>query len=205
MRTILQIGLFCACVVRQETFQWQCIPLRTASEKAKGHSGEFGQMCFKIAVSPSNPNHIAIGTGEVNEIECEPQDGVQVYVTFRGGIWVFDGKKWKRKGEKDGLAPDQFGALNFFYIAVDSTHPNIIYAGQNHCWRGIARGIFRSTDYGEHWENITGNLGPELTVWAITVSPYDGTVCLGTDYGNWKLSWGKEYFQTKSHRAQLDE
>jgi ligand-binding sensor domain-containing protein len=54
-------------------------------------------------------------------------------------------------------------------------------------WRGVARGIFRSTDSGEHWENITYNLGPDLTVWGITVSPHDGTVWLATDYGNWKL------------------
>ncbi len=122
------------------------------------------------------------------DIDVDPRDADRVYAaTAYGGVWIFDGKRWTRRGEKDGLEKDFFGAMIFKRIAVDPVHPNVVYAGQNHSWRGAARGIFRSTDYGRTWRNISGNLGPDLTVWAITVSPHDGTVWLGSDYGNWRL------------------
>jgi photosystem II stability/assembly factor-like uncharacterized protein len=125
--------------------------------------------------------------GPLYEIDVDPRNPDRLYAAAHTGVWVFDEKNWSKRDERHGLEKDNFGAMKFSKVAVDPTHPNIIYAGQNHCWRGTARGIFRSTDSGEHWENINGNLGPDLTVWAITVSPHDGTVWLGTDYGNWKL------------------
>ncbi|NOY81434.1 MAG: hypothetical protein GXP31_10575 [Kiritimatiellaeota bacterium] len=125
----------------------------------------------------------------VVEIDVSPRDPDRVYAaTFYGGVYVFDGKTWSARGESAGLEKDAFGAMIFQRIAVDPVHPEVVYAGQNHCWRGAARGVFRSTDGGRTWRNISGNLGPDLTVWAITVSPHDGTVWLGTDYGNWRLA-----------------
>jgi photosystem II stability/assembly factor-like uncharacterized protein len=126
--------------------------------------------------------------GSLGEVDVDPKDPNRLYAASHTGVWVFDGKGWTVRNEQHGLEKDFSGALNFSKLAVDPTRPNVVYAGQMHCWRGTARGIFRSTDSGEHWENVTGNLGPDLTVWAITVSPHDGTVWLGTDYGNWKLT-----------------
>jgi ligand-binding sensor domain-containing protein len=125
--------------------------------------------------------------GSLGEIDVDPHNPDRVYAASHRGVWIFDGQHWTVRNDQHGLEKDAFGALNFSTIAVDPTRPNVIYAGQRHSWRGTARGISRSTDRGEHWENITRNLGPDLTVWAITVSPHDGTVWLGTDYGNWKL------------------
>lgn len=122
------------------------------------------------------------------EIDVDPRNPDRVYTTvYNSGIAVFDGRAWTVRDERHGLERDFFGNLSFHQIAVDPTHPNIIYAGQNKFGQAFANGIFRSTNYGEHWENITGNLGTELNVWAITVSPHDGTVWLGTDYGNCSL------------------
>ena len=129
----------------------------------------------------------------IPEIDVDPRDPDRVYAaTYYGGIWVYDGEDWAARGEPDGLEKDFFGAMIFQRLAVDPRRPNVIYAGQNHCWRGAARGISRSTDYGRTWHNINGNLGPDLTVWAITVSPHDSSVWLGTDYGNWRLVGPKE-------------
>ncbi len=133
------------------------------------------------------PGKITTDTFTYREIDVDPGNPDRLYAAGATGVWVFDGTTWSLRNERNGLERNAFGELYFRSIAVDPTRPNVIYAGQNECWRGIARGIFRSTDYGDHWENISGNLGPDLTVWAITVSPHDGTVWLGTDCGNWKL------------------
>jgi len=62
----------------------------------------------------------------------------------------------------------------------------VVYAGQNVCWRGVGRGVYRSTDHGRTWRNLNLNLGDDLTVWGISVTP-DGTAWLGTDHGTFKL------------------
>jgi photosystem II stability/assembly factor-like uncharacterized protein len=132
------------------------------------------------------PGKIISSTFTNRDLDVDPEDPDRVYAAVDSGIWVFEGNGWSLRDEHNGLERNFFGDLCFRTIAVDPTRPSIIYSGQCESWRGVARGIFRSTDYGDHWENITGNLGPDLTVWAITVSPYDGTVWLGTDYGNWR-------------------
>lgn len=124
----------------------------------------------------------------VYDIDVDPRDPERVYAaTGYGGVWVHDATGWAARGVEHGLERDAFGALVFQCVAADPTRPGRVYAGQNHCWRGTARGVYMSDDYGASWRNITANLGPDLTVWAITVSPHDGTVWLGTDYGNWRL------------------
>ncbi|MCF6310840.1 MAG: hypothetical protein L3J39_00155 [Verrucomicrobiales bacterium] len=117
-----------------------------------------------------------------------PKDPNRIYAaTEHSGVLIYDGQSWTKRGVGDGLEKDFFGKMIFSTVAVDPRHPEVVYAGQNHSWRGLARGIFRSTDSGSSWKNISGNLGPDLNVWSIAVSPHDSTVWLGTDYGNWRL------------------
>ena len=78
-------------------------------------------------------------------------------IASKSGIWVFNGSNWTIRNEQHGLTKNIFGHLTFQFIAVDPLNPNIIYAGQNECWSGISAGIFRSTDYGQTWENINFN------------------------------------------------
>lgn len=125
--------------------------------------------------------------GGFRDLDVDPSDPDRLYAAGDNGVWVFDGNGWSVRGVADGLEKNVFGSLAFSSIAVDPTRPSTVYAGQLENWRGISRGIFRSTDSGRHWKNITANLGPDLSVWAITVSPHDGTVWLGTDIGSWKL------------------
>lgn len=131
-----------------------------------------------------------INTWDFGEMDVDPADQNRLYAASNSGVWVFDGKGWTVRDEKHGLKRNLFGDFCFRSIAVDPTRPEVIYAGQMECWRGLAGGIFRSTDSGQTWENINLNFGSGLTVWAITVSPHDGTVWLATDYGNWKLPPG---------------
>ncbi len=126
-------------------------------------------------------------TGGLRDLDVSPVNPDRLYAANGLGVWVFDGEEWSVRGEADGLEKNAFGSYAFARIAVDPTHPRTVYAGQLEGWGGVSRGIFRSTDGGGHWTNISANLGPELSVQAITVSPHDGTVYLATDYGNWKL------------------
>ena len=123
----------------------------------------------------------------IRNIEVDPQNPDRLYAVGDGKIWIYNGIEWSPRGEADGLERDFFGRAIFERIAVDPRNPNIIYVGQRQ-WKGPGLGVFRSTDYGESWENINWNMPTDFNVWSISVSPYDSTVWLGTDHGNWRMN-----------------
>jgi hypothetical protein len=129
--------------------------------------------------------------GEIKDIDVDPLDSDWVYAAGVGGVWVHDGSSWTRKGTADGLEVDVFGGLHFALVAADPRTPGVVYAGQNVCWRGVARGVFRSLDHGRTWRNLNLNLGNDLTVWGISVTPA-GTAWLGTDHGTFRLAKNAE-------------
>jgi len=120
------------------------------------------------------------------DIDVDPLDQNRVYVAGDSGVWVYDGSSWAGRGAAAGLEADAFGAMPFRVIAADPAQPGVVYAGQRHSWRGVAHGVFRSTDFGQTWQDFNLNFGAELTVWSITVSP-QGVAWLGTDHGNFRL------------------
>jgi photosystem II stability/assembly factor-like uncharacterized protein len=125
----------------------------------------------------------------VNEIDVDPLDPDRIYVASQVGLYIYDDKraKWLKRGEESGLSKDHFGWLSFKCVAVDLVHPEVVYTGRWAPGKGHSNGIFRSVDYGKTWENITYNLGPEITIWSVSVSPHDGTVFLGSSHGTWKM------------------
>jgi photosystem II stability/assembly factor-like uncharacterized protein len=127
--------------------------------------------------------------GEVKDIDVDPLNPDGIYAVGVGGVWVYDGAGWSRRGTADGLEHDTFGGLHFASVAADPRTPGVVYAGQNVCWRGVARGVYRSTDHGRTWRNLNLNLGDDLTVWGVSVTP-DGTAWLGTDHGS-PSGWSK--------------
>jgi photosystem II stability/assembly factor-like uncharacterized protein len=137
-----------------------------------------------------NPLPGSITSITFRDVDVDPVDPDRLYAASDFGVWVFDGTGWSVRDARHGLATTAYGNLNYHSIAVDPTRPGVVYTGQNESWVDVAEGVFRSMDGGDSWQNITLNLGPDLTVWAITVSPHDGTVWLGTDDGNWKLPPG---------------
>lgn len=125
---------------------------------------------------------------DVNEIVIDPENQDRIYVaTLWTGIYIWEENQWGRKTETDGLEKDQFDSLSTRNLTIDPNHPNVIYAGRWISFKGHANGIFRSLDFGKTWENITYNLGPEFTTWAISVNPNNGYVYLGSSHGTWKL------------------
>ena len=122
----------------------------------------------------------------VYEIAVAPDDQDRLYVATTSGIWVYHGGRWRQRGPRDGLAKDAFGWLFVKCICVDPNNPKVIYAGRWAPSRGQSNGIFRSTDGGITWKNISWNLGPELSVGSVSVSPLDSAVYIGTSLGTWK-------------------
>ena len=94
-----------------------------------------------IAVAPSDPNIIYVGTGEP-DIRSQHSYGIGVFKSTDAG------KTW----HSIGLAETrQIGK-----IVVDPADPNRVYvAALGHVYKANPeRGVFRSTDGGAHWKKI---------------------------------------------------
>jgi photosystem II stability/assembly factor-like uncharacterized protein len=92
-----------------------------------------------IALAPSNPNLVWVGTGESN-----PRNDV---ITGKGVYFSPDaGTTWKFMGLRD--------AGQISNIAIDPHDPNIVVVGVlGHVWGpNSERGVFRTTDGGKTWQ-----------------------------------------------------
>ncbi|NIA11794.1 MAG: hypothetical protein GWP10_19235 [Nitrospiraceae bacterium] len=124
----------------------------------------------------------------VTDIAIAPDNPDRMYLATSNGLWIFDGKKWLLRNANHGLDKDFFGMCYISSVAVDPNHPKVIYVGRQAPGHGRSNGVFRSTDGGTTWKNISWNLGPELTIWSVSVSPIDSIVYLGTSLGTWKYT-----------------
>jgi photosystem II stability/assembly factor-like uncharacterized protein len=94
-----------------------------------------------IALAPSNPSLIWVGTGEKN-----PRNDI---ITGKGVFFSSDaGATWKFMGLRD--------AGQISNIVIDPHDPNTVYVGVfGHLWGPNAeRGVFRTTDGGKHWDKV---------------------------------------------------
>jgi photosystem II stability/assembly factor-like uncharacterized protein len=94
-----------------------------------------------VAVSPSHPDIVWVGTGEATaRNSVAPGDGV--YKSEDAG------KTWKNMG----LAETRFISR----IAIDPVNPDIVYvAAQGHLWGpNEERGVYRTQDGGKTWKKV---------------------------------------------------
>ncbi|MCU1286221.1 MAG: BNR/Asp-box repeat protein [Acidobacteriales bacterium] len=94
-----------------------------------------------IALAPSNPNIVWVGTGESN-IRNDVSTGKGVYMsTDAGNTWRFMGLK-------------NVGQIS--NILIDPNNSNTVFVGAiGHAWGPNAdRGVFRTTDGGKNWEKV---------------------------------------------------
>ena len=103
-----------------------------------------GQKSYSIgsvAIDPTNPNIIWVGTGENSN---------HYNVTYGDGVYKSEdgGKSWTNMGLTES---EHIGA-----IVVDPNNPNIIFAAAMGSLRrsGGNRGVYRSTDGGKNWERV---------------------------------------------------
>ena len=100
-----------------------------------------------IAVAPSDPKRIYVGTGE-SDIRSDLSSGNGVYRSSDGGT------TWTHLGLDDTR---QIGR-----IVIDPHNPNIVYVGAlGHAYGpNEQRGVYKSVDGGSHWNKVLDE-GPE--------------------------------------------
>lgn len=110
-----------------------------------------------IAVAPSNPKIVYVGTGEPN---------IRNDIAFGDGVWRSDdgGKNWRHLG-LDGTA-------QIAQIAVDPRDPNVVYVAAvgDPFAPGPDRGIYVSRDGGKHWSRALYT-GPTTGASTMAISP----------------------------------
>ena len=94
-----------------------------------------------LAVAPSNPDVIYVGTGE-SDFRSDLTYGNGVYKSTDGG------RTWKNIGLKD--------SRHISRIAIDPQNPDVVFvAAMGSAYGpGAERGVFRSTDGGSTWQKI---------------------------------------------------
>lgn len=128
-----------------------------------------------IAVAPSNPNILYVGTGE-SDMRSDIAQGNGMYKSTDGG------KTWSHIG----LADSQQIAM----IRVDPHNPNRVFvAALGHPYGPNAeRGVFRSLDGGKTWKKV---LGPNADTGAIdlTFKPGDANVIYASLWQTRRPPW----------------
>jgi photosystem II stability/assembly factor-like uncharacterized protein len=110
-----------------------------------------------IAVAPSDPNIVYVGTGEP-DIRSQHSYGIGVFKSTDAG------KTWHSIGL---VATRQIGK-----IVVDPADPNLVYvAALGHPYKANhERGVYRSTDGGAHWTKILSNAKDPDNVGAVDLA-----------------------------------
>lgn len=113
-----------------------------------------------IAVAPTNPNLLYAGTDDGNVWRSE--DGGTTWQNVTGGL------------------PDRWVTR----LAPDPTNDRVVYATFSGLrWRSAEPHVFRSTDRGQTWQDISANL-PDAPVNAFAVDPrFPQLLYLGSDVG----------------------
>ena len=131
-----------------------------------------------IAVAPSNPSVIYVGTGEP-DIRSQHSYGIGMYKS------VDEGKTWTPIGlEKTS----QIGR-----IVVDPTNPNRVYVtALGHVYNANPdRGVYRSTDGGAHWKKVLFNTSDPENVGAIdlAIDPKDPKILYASLWATRRPPW----------------
>ncbi len=158
-----------------------------------------------IAVAPSDPSVIYIGTGE-DDIRADMIPGDGMFKSTDGG------KTWHRDGLRD--------THSMSVIVVDPKNPDVVYAASmGHVFvPGPHRGVFKSTDGGKTWKKIlfvnnkTGAIDlvmdpnhPNVlyaTMWQAQRMPW-GLISGGPGSGIYKSTDGGAHWTNISHHPGL--
>ena len=146
-----------------------------------------GDGVFKTTDAGKTWTYIGLAdTRQIGRVRVHPKNPDIVYVAALGHVWGPNAERGVFKSENGGKSwrkvlfqSDSAGAVD---LTMDPNDPNVLYASFWHAYRtpwklvsgGTGSGIFKSTDGGETWANITRNPGLPAGVLGkigITVSP----------------------------------
>ena len=128
-----------------------------------------------LAVSPSNPETVWVGTGEAN-IFRSSNPGCGIWKTTDGG------ETWEHKGLEETFTISR--------ILVHPENPDVVYvAASGHEWtRNKERGLYKTTDGGENWE-LVFHKGEETALNDMVMDPRDPDVIYITTWQRTRLKW----------------
>jgi len=127
----------------------------------------------------STPEQVStINFGKITSIDiAKSSHGNTIYLGATGGIWVSQdrGVSWNKTNPKGALYTNT-------QVTVDPHNDAIAYASFQTAGK-YGRPMYRTTDYGHTWTEISGNL-PHGTVYDVIVDPtYSSTLYVSTDFG----------------------
>ena len=151
-----------------------------------------------VAVAPSAPQTVWVGTGEANTRQSSSW-GDGVYKSTDAG------KTWTNMGLKDTRSIGR--------IVIDPTNADVVYvAAQGHLWGPNAeRGVFKTTDGGRTWKKVLfvdENTGANDLV----IDPVNPQVLYAATYQRQRTAWGfngggpgSGIYKTIGRRRDVDE
>ncbi|MCC6220815.1 MAG: hypothetical protein IT291_06215 [Deltaproteobacteria bacterium] len=133
---------------------------------------------------------VPIGTSstKIGKFAAKPGNRDVLYIPSSGfGLNIINGNQRSLKNSAAGITDFSGG---WGLVAVDPKNANNIYVGIRREY-GFSTGIYKSTDGGNTFANINGNLGTYFSVYYLNVNPVDSSVWMGTGGGGiWKLPVG---------------
>jgi photosystem II stability/assembly factor-like uncharacterized protein len=131
-----------------------------------------------VAVAPSDPNIVYVGTGEP-DIRGQHSYGIGMFKSLDAG------KTWTQIGLE---RTRQIGR-----IVIDPANPNRVYvAALGHVYEGNPeRGVYRTTDGGTHWKKVLFNASDPNNVGAIDIAidPKDSKVLYASLWATRRPPW----------------
>jgi photosystem II stability/assembly factor-like uncharacterized protein len=121
----------------------------------------------------------------INQIVAPSADTLLLATTR--GVYRIEKDQIELRDARHGLAKDYFGTMFVNTVAYDPRNPDRVFAGRRALGYGNGNGVFMSSDNGLSWQDMNLNLSPGITIFAIKVSPFDGSVYLGTSFGTFRL------------------
>lgn len=124
----------------------------------------------------------------ITDIAISPEDSNRIYVAANWkGLWVLESGQWRQVGPRQIPEANSMGKNVVKLVEIDPANPQRIVMGTWAPGMGQGNGVFESIDGAWSFHNITGDIGPELSVWGLKISPFDGAVYVGTSRGTYKL------------------
>ena len=147
-----------------------------------------GDGVYKSTDAGKTWTHLGLrDTQQIGQLAVDPTNANIVFVAAEGHPYGPNNERGLYKSTDGGATfkrvlfiDDKTGASE---VRIDPQHPNIVFAGmwqrqegpwENGSWQGAGGGLFRSTDGGATWKQLTGGGLPNgITQVNLTISPTD--------------------------------